>query len=433
MPDFTLRLSVPKNPKPSDLRRNFYWTAAGQPSSFEGPYGPRLSQLGEVQPLNIDFVRLALLVFAADRTAPRGGGGSNWSQREFHLRVPVGTPDPWVAAKAEIEGVLAFLSGDAWTVDFYRARAPKEPVRTRLPMLTPTRVVLLSGGADSAVGAVVSRSELEPDEGHILLSHVGAKNLAQIQRDVATAAAALIDGPRQEHVQVGLRRSRRQIDGSFFTGESSSRSRSLLFLSLGLAAASTHGVPLWIPENGFASLNPPLDPNRRGSLSTRTTHPAFLEGVTNVLTAVGAHADIQNPFAHMTKGEMFTRAASLVGNSEGAGFLSRTHSCAHSGQRAFGGLSATMQCGVCFGCIVRRASFKAAGLTDTSDYIPVGYSDRVDRWLATKSVERSMRGFLRRGVRTRDLATMSLPASYPVTNAADLCRRACGELEQYLA
>lgn len=433
MPDFTLRLSVPKNPKPSDLRRNLYWTAGGQPSSFEGPFGPRLSQLGEVPPLNIDFVRLALLVFAADRTTPRGGGGSNWSQREFHLRVPVGAPEPWLGAKTEIEGVLAFLSGDAWTVDFYRARAPKESVRKQLPMLTPTRVVLLSGGADSAVGALVSRSELGPDEGHILVSHVGAKNLAQIQRDVATAAAALITGPRQEHIQVGLRRCRRQIDGSYFPGESSSRSRSLLFLSLGLAAASIHDVPLWIPENGFASLNPPLDPNRRGSLSTRTTHPAFLDGVASVLTAVGAHAEIHNPFADMTKGEMFAKVASLVGSNEAASFLSKTHSCAHSGQRAFRGLSATMQCGVCFGCIVRRASFKAAGLADSSDYIPAAWSDRVDRWLAKKSVERSMRGFIRRGLRPRDLATMSLPASYPLSMAADLCQRACGELEGYLA
>jgi hypothetical protein len=273
---------------------------------------------------------------------------------------------------------------------------------------------------------------LAGDEGHLLLSHVGAKNLAPIQRGVATTAEKLIPGPSQAHLQIGLRRSSKQIDGSPFTNEPSSRSRSLLFLSLGLAAASVDRVPLWIPENGFASLNPPLDPNRRGSLSTRTTHPAFLKGLAHVLAGVGAHAEIYNPFTETTKGEMFVKAAELVGVDEAGAYLSATHSCGLTGQRAFG-LPVTKQCGVCFGCVVRRASFKAAGLQDTTDYIDPNSSTRVKDWLTRNSVERSMQGFLRRGVQSRDLAAMSLPPSYPISAAADLCRRACVELESYFA
>lgn len=429
MPDFTLRLSTPSNPKPADLRQNFYWTAEGR-SSFEAPYGPRLGKLGPVRSENTDFVRLALLVFAADRTTPRRGGGTNWSQREFRLRVPVGKPEPWVAATDELQRLLGFLTGDAWTLDFYLARPPKEQIAKPLPLVAPKRVVLLSGGADSAVGALLSRSQLAKDEGHLLLSHVGSKNLAPIQRDVATAAEKLLPGPTQLHLQIGLRRSSKQIDGSSFTNESSSRSRSLLFLSLGLAAASVDEVPLWIPENGFASLNPPLDPNRRGSLSTRTTHPAFLEGLSHILSAVGAHGEIHNPFMTLTKGEMFSFAANLVGAGEAAVYLSGTHSCGLTGQRAFG-LPVTKQCGVCFGCIVRRASFRAAGLKDATDYIGTGVSTSVGAWLARNSVERSMQAFLRRGVRDRDLLTMSLPSSYSTAAAADLCKRAIAELESY--
>ncbi|WP_236745823.1 7-cyano-7-deazaguanine synthase [Mycobacteroides abscessus] len=391
-----------------------------------------MGKLGPVRPENVDFVRLALLVFAADRTTPRSGGGSNWSQREFRLRVPVRTPEPWLAAKAELERLLDFLTGDAWTLDFYRARPPKEPVAKRLPLVAPKRAVLLSGGADSAVGAVLSRSQLAADQGHLLLSHVGAKNLAPIQRDVSATAEKLIPGPSQVHLQIGLRRNTKQIDGSPFTDEPSSRSRSLLFLSLGLAAASVDEVPLWIPENGFASLNPPLDPNRRGSLSTRTTHPAFLAGLAQVLTGAGAHGEIHNPFTEMTKGEMFAKAAELVGRDEAAAYLSATHSCGLTGQRTFG-LPVTEQCGVCFGCVVRRASFQAAGLQDSTRYIDPDVSTRVKGWLTKNSVERSMQGFLRRGVRSLDLATMSLPPSYPTSVAADLCRRACTELGNYFA
>lgn len=430
MSDFTLRLSVPQTPRSSDLRTSFYWTSEGR-TSFEGPFGPRLGALGTVQPENIDLVRLALLVFAADRTVRRSGGGSNWSQREFQLEVPVANPAPWLRAKDELERLLTFLTGDVWSVGFYRARPPKEPLRKRLMPVAPKRVVLLSGGADSAIGALLSRSQVSRDEGHLLLSHVGAKNLAPIQRDVALASENLLPGPFQKHLQIPLRRRSKQIDGTPFTSEPSSRSRSLLFLSLGLAAASIDGVPLWIPENGFASLNPPLDPNRRGSLSTRTTHPAFLEGLAQVLATVGAHSLIHNPFTSMTKGEMYVRAAELVGSEEASAFLSATHSCGLTGQRAFG-LSVVRQCGVCFGCVVRRASFKAAGLKDATDYITPGASRPVDDWLATNSVEPAMRGFLRRGVSSRDLVALSLPEGYSAATAGDLCRRACAEVESYL-
>lgn len=431
MPDFSLRLSVPSSPKAADLRQSFYWTAEG-PSSFASPYGPRLGSLGPVQRENVDFVRLALLVYAADRTTPRSGGGSDWSQRDFHLRVPVREPWTWLGLKAELEQLLAFLSGDAWNLDFYAARPASETVADQLPIASPKRVVLVSGGADSAIGGLFSRSELADDEGHLLVSHVGLTNLAPIQRDVGERAEALIPGPGQAHLQMGVRRLGKQIDGTSFTSEPSSRSRSLLFLSLGLAAASIDAVPLWIPENGFASLNPPLDPNRRGSLSTRTTHPAFLEGLSNILRAVGAHGEIHNPFAALTKGEMFARASDLVGSAQAATFLSATHSCGLTGQRAFG-LPVTKQCGVCFGCVVRRASFHASGLTDTTDYISRGQRANVDRWLDANSVERSMRGFLRRGVRERDLVTMSLPASYSTAAARDLCQRASAELASYFA
>jgi 7-cyano-7-deazaguanine synthase in queuosine biosynthesis len=431
MVDFTLRLSAPKSLRASDLRTSFYWTAEG-PSSFEGPFGPRLGAVGPVRLENIDFVRLALLVFAADRTTPRSGGGSNWSQRDFHLRVPVANPVPWESAKKSLEPLLAFLTGDIWALDFYRARPPREPVRKQLSNVAAKRVVLLSGGADSAIGALLSRSQLSANEGHLLVSHVGAKNLAPIQREVAMAAERLLPGPSQAHMQVGLRRSSRQIDGASFTSEPSSRSRSLLFLSLGLAAASVKDVPLWIPENGFASLNPPLDPNRRGSLSTRTTHPAFLEGLSQVLAKVGAHSSIHNPFASMTKGEMFAFAADLLGTNDATAFLTATHSCGLTGQRAFG-LSVVRQCGVCFGCIVRQASFRAAGLKDGTDYITPGASQQVDAWLGRNSVEPAMRRFLQRGVRSRDLVALSLPASYPTAAAGDLCRRACAELQGFLS
>lgn len=430
MVNYALRLSVPQQLSEADLRRNFYWTAKGQ-SSFEGGIGPRLHELGAVRSENVDFVRLALLIIAADRTSPRGGGGSNWSQRDFSLRVPSSNPGPWQEIADELGELVGFLTGDRWSIEFYLARPPKEPDRKPKLTVTPKRVVLLSGGADSAIGALLSKSQLTADESHVLVSHIGAKNLAPIQRHVAKAIDTLIPAGGQQHIAIGLRRRSRQIDNVAFQNEYSSRSRSLLFLSLGLAVASIHDVPLWMPENGFASLNPPLSPNRRGSLSTRTTHPRFLGELSELLAKVGAQSTIFNPFLEKTKGEMFVLAADMVGTDEAAKLLSSTHSCGLTGQRAFG-VSAIAQCGVCFGCAVRRASFQAAGLTDQSTYLATTQDDRVNAWLSKNSVESPMRRFAHRGVRARDLVTLSLPSSYPIAKASGLCTRACNELKMYL-
>ena len=289
----------------------------------------------------------------------------------------------------------------------------------------------MSGGADSAVGALVSRADLTEDEHHTLVSHLSFTPLAPVQRNVASTIERLIPGPGQRHLQLQLSRNQRRIDGTNYPSEPSSRSRSLLFLALGLAVASVHQVPLWIPENGFASLNPPLGPDRRGSLSTRTTHPQFLAGLAEVLTAVGAHGVIENPFAGSTKGELFERAGELIGGDRASKLLSGTNSCAHTGQRAFG-ISPAQACGVCFGCVVRRASFLAAGIDDGTSYISSDGNQRLRDWLESISVIPAVRSFARRGVSPRDVIALSLPTGYPITDALDLCGRAADELAEFV-
>ena len=287
--------------------------------------------------------------------------------------------------------------------------------------------MLLSGGADSAIGGLHSRSLLSADQAHTLLSHYSHTMLAPIQRHVADEISRLLPGPGQQHVVAHLGRRRHRIDGTTYPTEPTSRSRSLLFSALGHAVVSVHAVPLWIPENGFASLNPPLGPERLGSLSTRTTHPTFLRDLAAVLTKAGAHADIVNPFASDTKGEMYQRAVDLIGEQAASEFLSSTHSCALTGQRAHH-ISAERPCGVCFGCVLRRASFAASGVIDTSSYIAPSDNAEVQQWLDGKSVEQAVRNLIRRGVRPRDLVALNLPPNYPLGNAMDLCRRGVAEL-----
>lgn len=426
MPRFTLRLSAAEQVSAEEAVSSFYWLT-DQRSSFTSALDPGLGLLGAVPALNIDMVRIALTAFAADRTVLRKRAGSNWNQRVIELEVPVSSPVVWDGVADELARVMGFLSGDRWTLAFTQQHAPAEAIVASDLPTHPSRVVLLSGGADSAIGALYSRSLLAADEHHILLSHFSNTMLAPIQRHVVAEIERLVPGPTQQHVVVHLGRRGKRIDGSEYPTEPTSRSRSLLFLALGLAVASIHQVPLWIPENGFASVNPPLGPERLGSLSTRTTHPAFLHDLSAVLIKAGAHAVIENPFARSTKGEIYQQVVDLVGRDEASPFLSSTHSCALTGQRAHR-ISAEVPCGICFGCVLRRASFTASGVADTTKYIAPSSDPVVQRWLGRKSVEQQVKNFVRRGVTARDLATLGLPRDYPLRDALDLCERGITEL-----
>ena len=64
------------------------------------------------------------------------------------------------------------------------------------------------------------------------------------------------------------------------------------------------GIILFVCENGFISVNPPLTNTRLGSLSTRTAHPVFLKLFQRLLDAADLRVHIENPYRFKTKGEM---------------------------------------------------------------------------------------------------------------------------------
>ncbi|MBF6271628.1 hypothetical protein [Nocardia farcinica] len=407
----------------------FLWNETAT-STFQGPLKPSLSQLGQVQPLNSDFVRIALAVLAADRSVLRARGGSEWNRRQFDLTVAVDHPDVWVGQAIRLAQVVGFLTGDTWSFTFDQA-APL-PTHTPASALENTsRVVLLSGGADSATGALMSRHNLSEGEGHILISQFSQHAIAGVQEALAAQIERLVPGRGQTHHRIQLTRKSERFDGTRFKDERSTRSRSILFLALGLAAASVTDTPLWIPENGFASLNPPLGPERRGSLSTKTTHPKFLNDLRQLLTDIGAHGDIVNPYERMTKGEMFRDLADTFGDDAASTYLSKTNSCSHADGR-FAGISPGSSCGVCFGCLVRRASFHAAGLVDRTTYLSDDKTGKSADYVKGKSIEVAMRDFVSAGVSNAMIMAMDLPDGYSARDAHALCVRGVAELAEFL-
>jgi len=401
------------------------WTLDA-PSTFMGAVDPYLKQIGNINPVNLDLARVAAGVLAADRSVPRRWGGSDWNARTFEITVQVAEPERWSAAVDDLNALISFLSGDHWTIQFIQA--PECPDAALAVPQTGQRALLFSGGADSAAGALVSAIDMGPGSSQTLVSHYGPSFLAPLQRRLLGNLRTLAPNRTIQHVQVHLNRGSQRLDGTRFHDEPSTRSRSLLFIALGLAVADSMGTQLWIAENGFASLNPPLGADRRGSLSTRTTHPWYLFHLQELITRLGGHADLTNPFRDLTKGEMFREVSARIGPDAAAPFLSESNSCAHTHAR-FLKAPAGSSCGVCFGCLVRRAAFIAADIADQTHYLCLDTTGRYDTFIAGVSIVEQMRDFVARGVTPTSVMAMSLPDGYSASAALDLGQRGVEELK----
>jgi hypothetical protein len=405
----------------------FLWDGSAA-DSFKSQLGPALNQLGPVPALNGDFVRIALAIYASDHSVKRKARGSNWNARQLDITIPVTDPHRWSRVSGQLKVLADFLTGDYWTFTFNQLN--DLAANGSLLPETSKRVVLFSGGADSGIGAVISASSLSDGETHALVSHASSGAARTAQKNLYAELQRLFSSKQAAHHRIFLSRGQKRLDGTAFPSEMSRRSRSLLFLALGLAVAAQSAVELWIPENGFASLNPPLGPERLGALSTRTTQPWFIWQVGELLRSVGAHGSIVNPFQMMTKGEMFAEVAKILGESDASTYLSLTNSCSHTDQNYQGGVSSGTHCGVCFGCIVRRSSFKAAALTDETRYL----SDEPDyaAYVASHSVEAAVRDFVSAGISQGTVIMMPLPPSLSARQAMDLCLRGQEELRAYI-
>lgn len=322
----------------------------------------------------VELFRFAVAAYIADQRVSRKVY-DGWT-RPMALHVPVSNIELWQQSAPAVSKFLRFLTGDAWSIYPYASEAAQvsdqsdtsnhinEESRTED---RPVGVCLLSGGLDSFIGSVEA---LASGGTWVLVSH-RAKGSASHQ------------SPAQERLKKALRKEfgESRIIPLVFdvtrlkmpTGqkaEGSQRSRSAVFLTLGtLAASGIHltgdPVPMWIPENGFVSLNVPLTSARLGSHSTRTTHPHTLALYTNVLQMLGIKVTVQNPFAFKTKGEMLadSPASDFVKNYAG-----ETVSCSNAGNTYRFSKGTKTHCGYCIPCIVRRAAMNVVGLDDAEPY-----------------------------------------------------------------
>jgi len=297
-----------------------------------------------------DFLTLALAVNAADHAVLRSRSADGWT-RTIDLHVVLYEPAPFQGLATEIQQALRFLTGDFWTITFLSGGYPPPIPKNRSVNKHANCVSLLSGGLDSLIGAIDLRAKgLKP----LLVSHM-AKGDSPTQRLYAkTLSAADFHTQWNQNVWIKPKRS----------GEDSTRARSIVFFAFAAVVADNRStavgdgpIDVYVPENGLISLNVPLNPGRVGSLSTKTTHPIFMERLQSIWTKLGIPVHLLLPYAYMTKGEMMSACLDQTALTTFAG---SSTSC---GRYAVNGLQ---HCGRCVPCMVRRAAFVRSGIADTT-------------------------------------------------------------------
>lgn len=298
-----------------------------------------------------DLLSIALSVVTADLAGHRDKSPDGWT-REFDLEIAVVDPQFWQRQQAVVESLLAFLTTDIWRVRFTGGGFLPPPEKNPT-VPAEDCIVLLSGGLDSLIGAIDLSSK---GRSPFAISH-----LVRGDADKQVNFAHRIGG--------GLRHLQLNHNASAPGGEDppTQRARSLAFLAYGVVAATTllryrdgETVPLYICENGFVAINPPLTGARLGSLSTRTTHPALLNGLQRLLDDAELRVRVSNPYALKTKGEMMVECVNQTLLAE---FAPVSTSCGRF--KRFG----YKHCGRCMPCQVRRAAFLRWGKPDLTTYV----------------------------------------------------------------
>lgn len=299
-----------------------------------------------------DLLSISLAVVASDLYAIRDCSPDGWT-RELDLTIAVNDPSFWNSEKELLEDQLRFLSTDIWNFNFIDSGfMPSKPKSITYP--NEDCVTLLSGGLDSFIGAIDLKHEgLDP----YAVSQI-VRGDAEKQKTFAQDIGSGI-----KLIQFNHNASVSRLDKSPPT----QRTRSIIFLTYGVIMATclkkyldSKEVILYMSENGFISINPPLTGSRIGSLSTRTTNPIFLDLFQALLNKAGINVSIKNKYQFKTKGEMLLDCKDqdyLIANAH------KTTSCGRFGVHKL------THCGRCVPCLVRRSAFKKWGIKDETKYV----------------------------------------------------------------
>lgn len=305
----------------------------------------------EFSHLAIDLLYVSIFVYVIDRKILRKNQADNWC-RTLYLNIPVSDIEFWDNNKNLLEEMVSFLSGDNWLFTFRKKEIFDEDEfyesnkYKKLAVKHYNTICMLSGGLDSYIGAIDLLEE--GDHKVLFVSHYGGGKGTKEYQDLVFKSLKDKYGLEDlDYIQFYV---------TCKNGvEDTTRTRSFMFFAHAIALASAFDIEsrIYIPENGFISLNIPLSGARFGSSSTRTTHPYYMKKLKILIKNMQLKLSIINPYQLKTKGEMILECRNkiLLKNN-----YTKTMSCSHPDIGRYGKESETMHCGSCIPCIIRRAA-----------------------------------------------------------------------------
>jgi 7-cyano-7-deazaguanine synthase in queuosine biosynthesis len=335
-----------------------YWHRFGdKPNDVISDCSWDLYELGDVGTAAGDLLRIATSAYLADRLTSRG----SYFSRDIDLTVHIANTSAWgKTVMAELTSLLSWLTGDSWSIRLKGERRTPPPNTLNLPLEPVDEVTLLSGGLDSFCGAI---DRIGDNKSRLFVGHTdGTAAVQRAQNELRRFLHTTYPGSTPGYQTV-------LISNKGKKAESSTRSRSLLFMALAAAIASgQQSGSVVVPENGFTSINLPLNTARGGALSTRSTHPYTFHRVNSLLHNLGLSITISNPYQQYTKGEFVKLARNKLGDPF-VNQIAHTVSCGKLDGTYYKGGNPNLGCGLCVPCIIRRASIAAPGIADPTDYL----------------------------------------------------------------
>lgn len=333
-------------------------------------FAPLYSFSKDKESVAFDFLFFSVLIYNIDRFVNRHIFSlEGWTREIEVINLPIIHKSEFQRLKLQIDNVISFLTGDYWNINYTQSEGSLYQAKNNIKTWEDDinafeKVCLFSGGLDSLIGVI---GQLETIEKKLLLiSHrdLGKERVDQDGIMGIFNRYHLYDN-KYTQIQTGVGIGKKNM-GAKIAKESTFRSRSLLFIAMGIYTANRIGnnIPLIIPENGTIALNLPLIPSRRSACSTRTTHPTFLNLLQNILFEMGIENPMSNPYEFKTKGEM---VEDMIENSDNQSIIRQliasSCSCAKRGHNFH--WDATPEsivqhnirhCGMCLPCIYRRVS-----------------------------------------------------------------------------
>lgn len=326
--------------------------------------------------ISFDLFLISALVYGIDNLLERYQYSVDAWARDIEVCFPVNNITVWRENKNEFEQLLSFLTGDYWTVSFEEIEGVNLFIdkakrwKSKIPHYTSDQykfASLFSGGLDSLVGVIDGLMNLQQGDRALLLSHFDSSSpgpSGDQQRINGYFDRIEATKGRYDWIQCVVALNNYDQHGEELTKEASFRSRSLLFIGIALFCVETlpNCQTLVIPENGTISLNFPLTPSRTSTLSTRTTHPYYIEQLQMLISNIGLTTILHNPYKALTKGE-------LVAACVNKRMLEETYilsvSCGKRGRKMhWDTKSGTHHCGICMPCLYRRAALHKLNLDD---------------------------------------------------------------------